>query len=48
MQKHVINRHDLYHALASVLASKLANEDLPENLLFDKLSEVTLVTPALP
>ena len=40
MTKHVLLRDDLTEALASVLASKLCSEDLPEHLLFSKLTKV--------
>lgn len=40
MQKHVLQRGDLYEAMASVLSSKLCSEDHPEHLLFDKLIQV--------
>jgi hypothetical protein len=47
MTKHVLLRDDLTEALASVLSSKLCSEDLPEHLLFSKLTKVPCAFPAL-
>jgi len=37
MQKHILMKESIKDAIASVLSAKLANEDLPEHLLFNRI-----------